>query len=133
MSGPDILDSEIMECEKVLELLKDRAIKHGAINLANFDDEIKTRFAEIGFAVDVKWWHSNVEGVKMPEIEIVGRTSRKAFDHEQMRHEVVNDILGLGTGGTIKVKPEDVLAAKQYEQSHKQAHGGGACAEDHKH
>jgi hypothetical protein len=129
----DILDSEVLECEKVLEVLKDRAIRHGALNLGHFDNEIKTRFAEIGFAVDVKWWHTNVEGVKMPEIEIIGRTAKKDFDHDQMRHEVTADILGLGQGGTIKVNPEDVLAAKQYEQSHKKAHGGGACDGDHQH
>lgn len=123
MSGVDILDSEVLEIEKVLNTLKDRAESHTG-ELGNFDNEIKTRFAEIGFAVDVKWWHTNVEGVKLPEIEIVGRTLARHFDHDRMVHEVTNDILSLGTGGTIKMSPEDAAKIAGVEAGHKH---GPAC------
>lgn len=114
----EILDSEVLEIEKILNTLKDRAESHRG-ELGNFDNEIKTRFAEIGFAVDVKWWHTNIEGVKMPEIEIIGRTIARHFDHDKMVHEVTNDVLGLGDGGVIKVTPEDMLKKKAVEQAHK--------------
>lgn len=114
----DILDSEVLEIEKILNTLKDRAQHHSG-ELGNFDNEIKTRFAEIGFAVDVKWWHTNVEGVKMPEVEIIGRTLARHFDHDRMVHEVTNDMLGLGTGGTIKMTEADLAKIRQVEQGHK--------------
>lgn len=121
MSGPEILDSEMLEIEKTLEFLKDKTYGGRHLDRGQFDAEIVDRFARIGFRVDVKWWHTDVEGVKMPEIEIIGRTDRAgAFDHEKMAHEVTSDILGLGQGGVIKTNgAEDLMKIKQVEQGHK--------------
>ena len=106
----EVYDSEIAEIQKVLEILNQRTGK--TIDLGGFDREVQDRFAAIGFKVDVTWYHSNVEGVKIPEITITDRIERKAFDHDQQVHEVTNDILGLGTGGVIKTEPGDFQKPK---------------------
>lgn len=104
----EVHDSEIMEIEKVLDRLNDRA-SSGSIDLDSFDREIKDRFHQIGFIVDVAWWHTNVEGVKRPDIVIKDRTERKQFDHDQKVHEITNDILGLGDKGVIQSDPKALM------------------------
>lgn len=119
MSGPEILDSEMLDIERVLDTLKARCEDGRRLDRGQFDAEIVDRFARIGFKVDVKWWHTNIEEVKMPEIEIIGRTVTKEFDHDRMTHEVTSDILGLGTGGVIKTSADDLAKIHAVEQGHK--------------
>lgn len=119
MSGPEILDSEMLEIERVLETLKRRTEDGRRVDRGRFDQEIVERFARIGFKVDVKWWHTNLDDVKMPEIEIIGRVEAREFDHDQMSHEVTEDILGLGTGGVIQTSKEDLDKIHGVEQGHK--------------
>ena len=118
MTQIDLYDTEIDAAHQVLTVLNSRAQMRR--NRGEFDREIYERFHAVGLLVDVKWFHTDQEDVKMPEITITGRVDDKAdFDHDRLKHEIVNDVLGLGTGGVIKVKPEDMLAAKAYEQGHK--------------
>lgn len=107
--GADVLDSEILEIEKVLNTLKARS-RGQMRNYDDFQREIKERFAEIGFVVDVVWYETNLAEVKMPEIVIKGRTEAKAFDRDKMVHEVTSDILGTGQGGVIKTDKAKVEA-----------------------
>lgn len=104
----EVLDSEILEIEKVVGILNDKA-RNGRQNYDAFDREIKERFASIGFIVGVTWWHTNIDGLKMPEITISDRTDKKAFDYDRQVHEVTNDILDLGTGGVIKSNPSGLI------------------------
>jgi len=98
---PEIYDSEIDKIHRLLEDLRRKA--ETPQNLQAFQDEIKERFADLGFVVTVKWWESNVQGVSIPEIEITGRTDPNfVFDQNQQVHEVTNDRLGIGEGGVIK-------------------------------
>ncbi len=103
----DVLDSEILQIEKVMEVLKARS-QNQMRNLDDFQREIKERFQDIGFIVDVVWYETNLADVKMPEIVIKGRTEAKAFDRDKMTHEVTSDILGLGDGGVIKTDKDKV-------------------------
>jgi hypothetical protein len=101
----ELYDSDILVLEPVLQMIRRRS--EGRRDYDAFDREIKERFHDIGFVVDVKWFETNLAEVKMPEIDIVGRVEPEAqFDHDKMQHEVVNDILDLGTGGKIPVTPE---------------------------
>lgn len=102
----DLLDSEILAIEKAYEAL---GKKNGQRrDIAAFEREIKDRFFDIGFAVDVAWYEFAVDGVKqegcyMPEISIVGRVDKTAFDHDQKVAEVTRNVLELpGEGGVIK-------------------------------
>lgn len=99
----DILDSEVIAIEKVYLTLRERT--HVSRRYEAFDREIHQRFEEIGFIVDVKWFDTDQPGTQMPEVTITGRTAGpQDFDHDQMRHEIVNDLLDLGAAesGVIK-------------------------------
>lgn len=125
----EVYDTEILQIEKVLEILRVRSDRQSR-NRGEFDREIKERFHQIGFIVDVKWWHTNLEDVKMPEVEITGRVDDRGqgMDHERLRHEITNDVLELGAGGIINTGTADEAAMiRATENSHKAAHGGGAC------
>lgn len=110
----DILDSEMKEVLGVLALLRARASakKH---NYKDFEREIKGRFAEIGFLVEVSWYEFGMEdqvgavpGAAMPEVTITGRTERKEFDRDRQVHEVTSNVLGLPAedAGVIKTDPD---------------------------
>lgn len=101
-SNIEIMDSEIIRIEAVLKKLNEKQGK-GGVNQEAFRKEIIERFAEAGFKVDVKWYTTNVEGVYMPEIDIIDRIEGE-FDPDQMVHEVTNDLLGLGEGGVLKTQ-----------------------------
>lgn len=119
--SPDILDSEILEIEKVYNFVNAKAQHSARLNRGEFDREIVDRFAAIGFRVEVAWWHTDQDDVKIPEIQITGRINQSpfGFDHERMQHEVRKDVLELGQGGIIKASPADVQAALAKERSHK--------------
>ncbi len=117
----DVLDSEVLEMERILETLRDRASNWpGGVDRGHLDNEIATRFAEIGFAVNILWYDTDHVGVIMPEVTVVGRTRRTGeFDHDQMAHEVQSDILGLGQGGTIKMTPDDIRKMNEIDAAHR--------------
>jgi hypothetical protein len=128
-----LYDSEIIKIEKVLEALNKR--KGQRTDYERWTAETKERFAEIGLVVSVLWYEAGVEradgslekidGTLIPEILVKDRidAGKFAFDHAQMGHEVQNDLLGLGTGGKLKVTAEDARKALETFRSHK--HGAG--------
>jgi len=110
----DVLDSEVDAIGKVLAALKDRAAAKSQ-NYESFEREIRDRFAQIGFTVDVSWYRYGiegrpgaVEGSAMPEITITGRTDPgHVFDHDRMVHEVTNNLLGIpGQEGIIRTNKD---------------------------
>lgn len=125
------LDSELLELQRVKATLEDRTYK--AHRLEAFDREIVERFGEIGWKVDVKWHETNVAGTYIPVVELVGRCERKEFDHDQMAHEVRQNILNIpGEHDVPLIKgsalsPEALAhrAKKGNHKSHKE--GSGCC------
>jgi hypothetical protein len=90
----NIYDHEVQALQRVHKALKERTYK--SHDLDAFDREITERFNDVGFQVSVKWFETTQRGVYIPEVEVVGRIERAGeFDHDQMRHEVVNNLLGL--------------------------------------
>lgn len=117
----DILDSEVATITQVWQGLQGRTYKSHEYNA--FDREIRERFAEAGFVVKVNWYETNLAEVKMPEIDIVGRIEEKEFDHDQMRHEVVNNLLGLPSQDAGIIKTNGLWTGAQAAEAHK--HGAG--------
>jgi len=118
----ELYDSDILVVEKILHILQERGHQRSHDRDA-FDKEIKERFFDAGYIVDVKWYSTNVAEVYAPDIEIIGRTEKQGeFDHEKMGYEVVNDILELGTGGKISVTSDMMKQVRETEQAHKK-HG----------
>lgn len=105
----DLYDSEVLAIEQVYLLLQEKA-REGSHDYDAFDREIKERFQDIGFVVDVVWYHSQIESVKIPEIVVKARIERGEFDRDRMVHEVTNDLLGTGEGGVIKTDPAMIKA-----------------------
>jgi hypothetical protein len=92
----NVYDTEVAKLQEVLQTLNDRTYKPH--NLHAFEREIVERCQEIGFVVDVKWYETDAEGVFSPVVEVVGRCEpikSGEFDHDRMRHEVVNNVLRL--------------------------------------
>jgi hypothetical protein len=130
-----LYDSEIIKIEGVLEALNRR--KGQRADYERWTNEAKERFANIGLVVSILWYEAGIEredgtverldGTLIPEIVVRGRTDSKtfSFDHEQMGHEVQNDLLGLGTGGKLKVTAEDVRKALGTARGHKHGTGCG--------
>lgn len=124
MAGPEILDSEMLEIERTLELLRRRVEGGRRVDRGQFDSEIVDKFGSIGFKVVVNWYETDVENLIMPEITITGRTEKVGeFDHDKMFHEVTSDILGLGQGGVIKTTKDDLDKIHGVTKAHK--HGSG--------
>ena len=119
--GVDILDSEVLEIERVLNIIKARS--QGRRNYDAFDREIKERFHDIGFVVSVKWYTAagpdgiELADVKIPEVQIDARVDQKQFDRDQMSHEVTNDILNLGQKGVISTKGKDFAEMMRAEEA----------------
>lgn len=103
----EVYDSEIDAIHKVLEGLNERVAGGRRVDYDAFQREIIDKFANLGFKVYVAWWHTNIEGVKQPEITITDRLGKHEFDHDRQVNEVTNDVLGLGEGGVIKSNPAD--------------------------
>lgn len=102
----EIYDHEILDAEKVIEKLNQRAGGTGEqrklIDVENFRRETIERFHEAGLVVDVVVHETNIEKLYWWTIVIKGRVDTKhAFDPDRMQHEVVNDILETGVKGTI--------------------------------
>lgn len=120
----NVLDSEIVDLQRVQATLNERTYKRH--NLAAFEREIVERFQEIGFVVDVKWYETNAPGVVVPEVEVVGRcepVKPGEFDHDRMRHEVVNNVLGLPEEDAGVIKTPEKWTEDQAKEIHK--HGPG--------
>jgi hypothetical protein len=118
----ELYDSDILVVEKVLNIIKERAAQRSH-DYDAFDREIKERFHDAGYIVDVKWWSTDQKDLYAPDIEIIGRVDKQGeFDHEKMGHEVVNDLLELGTGGKIQVTADMMKQVKETEDAHKK-HG----------
>lgn len=124
MSGIEILDSEMLEIEQVMNSLKDKTYGGRRLDRGQFDSEIQERFGRIGFKVHVLWYETDEPDMIMPEITIVDRTEKVGeFDHDKMFHEVTSDILGLGQGGVIKTTKDDLDKIHGVTKAHK--HGSG--------
>lgn len=95
----DIQDSEILQLEQITTKLMDR-YKTRSFTLDEFEREAKDRFHDAGFAIEVAWHKfaangKQVDGGLAPDITIVGRVEKTAFDHDQKVHEVTRNILDL--------------------------------------
>jgi hypothetical protein len=107
----DLYDSEVKQVIGLMELLNEAA-RAGPLNYADFEREIRDRFARLGFTVDVNWYRFSVDGVEqdgaMPEITLTGRTDGKfQFDPDRQVHEAVRNVLDLpGEEGWIKTDKE---------------------------
>lgn len=111
----NVYDSEVKALQETLATLNGRTYKPH--DLEAFDREIVERCQDIGFVADVKWHTAAdergrpVEGTFIPVVEIVGRCEPikgGEFDHDRMRHEVVNNVLDLPSedAGVIKTPGE---------------------------
>lgn len=113
----DLLDSDILRIEAAVQALMQHQGKRMVVE--NFRKEAIERFAEQGFVVNVLTWTTNQPGLYLFEFEITGRQEPQyEFDHERMRHEVVNDLLGINPsqkGETVK-PTEGLRALKQKAQ-----------------
>ena len=89
----NLLDSEILEAEKVLKAIGEKSGK--SVDLEGFRKEIVGRFQEIGLIVDPKVWSTDADDVFAFDIEITGRTAPKPFDYDRQVWEVTRDILEL--------------------------------------
>lgn len=124
---PEIADSEILEIERVLTTLNQRALDKSH-SFEAFEREIKERFEDVGFVVAVSWYEFGREGqvgavpnAAMPEITITDRCERKPFDHDRQVHEVTSNILGLpGQEGVIKTNTSGM---NRLVKGHKHGHG----------
>lgn len=130
-----LYDSDIIKIEEILEALNKR--KGQRTDYERWTAETKERFHRVGLLVSVRWYEAGVERVDgsleklddtlIPEIVIIGRVPSKTFvfDHDQMAHEVQNDLLGLGTGGKLKVTAEDARKVLETARGHKH---GARCS-----
>ncbi len=117
----DLLDSEVIEIQKVWDSLRSRHQKYHRNYLA-FEREAEDKFGEIGFAVAISWNEYSLGGVKqeglMPTIEIKSRCAPKAFDRDRMVHEVTDNILGLpGQAKGDVIKTDDGEAFKRFREA----------------
>ncbi len=122
----ELLDSEVDRIQAVWDLLRKKHQKSYR-NYADVEDEIKGRFADIGFVVVVNWFKYTIDGKPgegaSPEVTIVGRCDPKhQFDHDQQVREVTSNILGLPDQEGV-IRTDDGQAFKKFRE------GGG----DHGH
>lgn len=116
----NVYDSEIQQIQGVLATLNGRTYK--AYDLNSFEREIVERFQEIGFQVDVKWYETNLPDVYIPEIDVISRCAPikpGEFDHDRMRHEVVNNVLGLPEEDAGVIKAPERWTEEQAKEIHK--------------
>jgi hypothetical protein len=97
----DLNDSELLRLEEVVKVLNQRQGK--SLSIEAFRKEAIERFAIAGFKVDVKTYTTTEPGVYAFDIDVQDRYEGE-FDPERQVHEVTNDLLELGTKGTIKTE-----------------------------
>lgn len=117
----ELLDSEILRLEKVVEALQE--LQEKPLNLEAFRKDAIERFADAGFRVTALVYDTNITGVYAFDFQIEERLQGE-FDPDRMVREVTDDILELGTGGVIKSGG----IFKDQMHSHgkvKHSHGGG--------
>jgi hypothetical protein len=117
----DLYESDLDKIQRVIVKINEH-VGHDA-DFDALQREIKGRFEEAGYVVDVAWYEFAVDGHKveggaMPEITIQGRTDRFEWDPDRQVHEIVNDTLGLGEGGWIK------SGSGLHVPAHGHSHGG---------
>jgi hypothetical protein len=67
----------------------------------------------------------------MPEITIIDRvTPETQFDHDKLKHEVVNNLLELPGQRKGELLTVDNDMIKQAAEGHKKAHAAGGCHSD---
>lgn len=116
MSEFQLLDSEVKAVGDLWAELQHK-YQNEPYSIDGFDRMVKDRFAGIGFIVDVKWYsatadgHTPLEGVYIPEIEVLNRLDPDAeFDHERMAAEVQANVLDLpGEHDLPKIKAPSKL------------------------
>jgi hypothetical protein len=122
----DIYDHEVDALIRVQYLLTQRA-QEKRHNYADFEREIKERFAEVGFVVAVNWHRFGIGGQvqegAMPEVTVVGRTDPAAvFDPDRQVHEVTSNLLEIpGEDGVIKTDRDtvrDFLSGNDHGHGH---------------
>lgn len=92
-SQVDLYDSELLAIERgPLRYAQERAGKR--LNVDRFTKDLAEQFEHIGLGVEVKVFTTASEDVYAFEVEIQKRLL-SVFDHDQMIHEVVNNILEL--------------------------------------
>ncbi len=121
----DLYDEDILEIEKIINRLKSASALPKDIDA--FDRRIVEMFGEAGYKVDVKWWHTNVEGVYAPDIEVVGFTdNRGQFDHDRQVWNVVNNKVGLPDAQTgfipVDHKALEMLKTGQVAEEDRSGH-----------
>lgn len=112
----DVLDSELVQIEQVINKLNEAQWKSG-VYLEGWRKEAIERFADIGFKVDVVVFSTDQEGLYAFDLVIQDRLAGE-FDPDKMVHEVTNDLLGLGEGGVIKTKGGLHLVQGGHSHSH---------------
>jgi hypothetical protein len=133
-NGFQLYDTEL---GGLLDLLGeiDERVRGRSIDRDSLDRELRDRCAtEIGIRVSIRWYTCGEEqedgtlkeipGMYKPFVVPQGRMTKEAeYDHDRQRHEVINDVLGIGEGGLIKVTAEDARKVLETVGGHK--HGSG--------
>jgi hypothetical protein len=127
----DLLDSEVIEIQKVWDSLRSRHQKYHR-NYHAFEREAQDLFGQIGFVVGITWNEYAVGGVKqdglMPTIEIRDRCEKKAFDRDQMVKEVTDNILdlpGQAKGDVIRTDEGDAFKKFRQDSGNARPHSHG--------
>lgn len=100
-SDIDLYDTERVRLNQALNVI--RASVGTRRNLESFRQEILDSMWQCGFRVDVRVFEGTMEDDPSQEtifffkLVIVGRSeSEEEFDHDRMKHEVLNDVIGQG-------------------------------------
>jgi hypothetical protein len=124
-------DSEVLKINEVMRRVDQ--MRNQRMNPQDFIDKVIDMFAKIGLEVRVNAYTTggieqkgNIEKVEeIPDlytfdIEMIGRLDSHEFDHDQMAHEVQNNVLGIkGAGGTIKAEKNLDEIVAQYTKGHR--------------
>ena len=94
----DLTDSDMLVLDELKLWLNDESFRPHDYDA--FQREIKERFYNAGFRIEVKVYETNYPGVLWFDPEIHERLAGE-IDPDQMVYEVTKDILDLGEGGVI--------------------------------
>lgn len=123
----DLYDHEVGAILSLLEVLQARA-KAKKHNYLAFEEEIRDKFARLGFTVNVNWYEFSVSGQPqdgaMPEVTVTGRTDEKfEFDKDRQVREVTANVLDIpGEGGVIKTDPDALRNFREGNSDHGHGH-----------